>query len=394
MQVTEKHKQYGTRLQIEAVDAMLEAGNNQAKAAKLLGIPRPTLQSRLIAVIKKASNAGYAPDFGLTEELAPGQHLKGATTAYKIREDGTRVPVFQWVKSDKTKEDRAEAMREAIESLCEPLKGLHKKTKPPKLKDKDLMCVYPLGDPHLGLLSWHVETGQDFNLKIAESQLCGAMDQLVDLAPAAERCVIMNLGDFFHSDNPSNRTARSGNALDVDSRWGHVLQVGIRSLRHLIEAALKKHKYVDVTCSIGNHDDMSSQMLATAMQCLFEKEPRVKVLEPSVQFHYIQHGKCLFGTTHGHTIKYKDLPGIMAVDEPKAWGATQFRYWYTGHVHHESVKDFPGVTVETFRTLAASDAWHHSSGYRSQKDARLDIWHKDFGLINRHIVGIERLRSK
>jgi hypothetical protein len=81
----------------------------------------------------------------------------------------------------------------------------------------------------------------------------------------------------------------------------------------------------------------------------------------------------------------------MAADRSKDWGETQHRYWYTGHVHHDTLKEFPGCTVETFRTLAARDAWHHKSGYRAGRDMKCDIIHKDHGRVCRHIVGIEML---
>jgi hypothetical protein len=58
------------------------------------------------------------------------------------------------------------------------------------------------------------------------------------------------------------------------------------------------------------------------------------------------------------------------------------------------VKEFPGVVVESFRTLAPKDAWHHGSGYRAGRDMRLDIYHREHGLINRHIVGVRQVRSK
>ena len=52
-------------------------------------------------------------------------------------------------------------------------------------------------------------------------------------------------------------------------------------------------------------------------------------------------------------------------------------------MHHQSVKEYPTCTIETFRTLAAKDAWHHSSGYRSGKDIKCITYHKDYGEVGR-----------
>jgi hypothetical protein len=47
--------------------------------------------------------------------------------------------------------------------------------------------------------------------------------------------------------------------------------------------------------------------------------------------------------------------------------------------------------VETLRTLAAKDAWHTAKGYRSMRDTRLIVHHKDCGEIERHTCAVARL---
>ena len=101
----------------------------------------------------------------------------------------------------------------------------------------------------------------------------------------------------------------------------------------------------------------------------------------------------LLGFVHGDTTKDAQLPGIMAHDRKVDWGETDYRHFYSGHIHHDTVKEFPGCTVEHIRTLAASDAWHHGSGYRSGRDMKCDIWHREWGRRARHIVGIRQIRN-
>ena len=69
------------------------------------------------------------------------------------------------------------------------------------------------------LESTNEEAGEDFDLDIAEGSLVAAVDHLVALAPPSDIGVLINLGDFFHTDTMKNQTARSTNALDVDTRW-------------------------------------------------------------------------------------------------------------------------------------------------------------------------------
>ena len=78
----------------------------------------------------------------------------------------------------------------------------------------------------------------------------------------------------------------------------------------------------------------------------------------------------------------------MACDRAKDWGETEHRFIYHGHIHHSSISEHPGVLVESFRTLAAKDAWHSSSGYRSGRDMKCIIHHKEYGEISRHTCNV------
>ncbi len=92
---------------------------------------------------------------------------------------------------------------------------------PPDACDADRLVVYPLGDPHIGMLAWANEVGEHFDLRIAERELCECMRQLVARSPASEQAIVCNLGDFGDSLQDDNqRTPKGGNKLDVDGRSG------------------------------------------------------------------------------------------------------------------------------------------------------------------------------
>jgi hypothetical protein len=48
---------------------------------------------------------------------------------------------------------------------------------------------------------------------------------------------------------------------------------------------------------------------------------------------------------------------------------------------------------ESFRTLAAKDAWHSGQGYRSGRDMKCIILHKEFGEIGRQTVNLAMLQK-
>ena len=51
------------------------------------------------------------------------------------------------------------------------------------------------------MLAHELEVGHNFDLKIAEREICLAIKLLVDQSPDCERCVINDLGDFTHAEN-------------------------------------------------------------------------------------------------------------------------------------------------------------------------------------------------
>jgi len=300
----------------------------------------------------------------------------------------------RWVKQAAPKgAEKLDAIREALEGFAEPFKsGYGPSPGPPPTSQAEILSAYVMGDPHFGMLAHKDEAGDNFDLATAERLTVGAIDRLVSLAEPSHRAMIVNTGDFFHCDNDLNRTRRSNAPLDVDGRHAKVARVGCRAMRRCIERALDKHQVVEVVCAIGNHDDASAMWLSLVLEAYFSGEPRVIVRPAVPKFHYVRFGSCLIGVTHGDTVKPAELPSVMAVDAPQDWGNSTHRHWYTGHVHHESIKEYRGgVTVETARTMAARDSWHAASGYRSGRDMRVDTWHAKHGRINRHIVGVSQV---
>jgi UDP-2,3-diacylglucosamine pyrophosphatase LpxH len=321
--------------------------------------------------------------------IPSGHFVKGVSTL--VGADGETKG--QWIKTAKQDEDGFAALVEALGQLAEPWRGMAEPIDPPLHSDEDLLCVFPLGDPHFGLLSWDQDAGENFDLKIAERNLCAAVDHLVSLAPPAKHALIISVGDLFHSDGQHNTTTK-GTRVDVDGRTPKMFWTVLRTFRRLIEKVLQKHAGADVMIVPGNHDALLSLLFAIALSQFYENEPRVRINTSPELFQWHRFGANLIGVTHGDKLKPIDMLGVMATDRAADWSDTKHRRFYCGHIHHEVVKEVPGVTVEYLRTLAGSDAWHRGQGYRSGRDMKMDVFHREHGLINRHIVGIEQLRAR
>ena len=407
--------QWGNRTaadHVAAVEALKRHNGNKAGAARELGIERSTLRSSLhkAALLGLCGTEPVIPGFaiknvstqkgadGKTEKewikqrqlgeefkLPDGHVIKGVSA---LTDPDGRI-IQQWVKTkfDEAIVDIGQALRESFKAY----KGHATLPKPPRIADRTLATVYPIADHHLGLYAWAAEAGENYDLAIGEKLLMNTMAELVADAPNSETGVILNLGDFFHSDDNTNRTRKSGVALDVDGRHAKILRVGVDLIIHCIQLALQRHKRVIVRCLPGNHDPYASLALAVALGCFFKRSPRVTIDADPSAFFWWRFGKVLIGATHGDEAKGPDMPGVMAADRPKDWGETEFRYIYLGHVHHKSIGggEKHGAIWETFQTLSPKDAWHHTAGYRSGRSMVAITHHRKRGEWKRQTVSVK-----
>jgi len=346
-----------------------------------------------------AVKLGYSPrtvreyrNYNIADEPQPpsaeqiDEIIKGTSTLY----DADGKVKLKWVKADK-KQD-TERFKEWAVTLAEGLPKVRATEAKGNYTD-DLLTVLPMGDPHLGMYAWAAETGDDFDLDIATTDLCAAVQRLVRCTPKSRQALIVNLGDFYHADSNSGETSRGHNKLDTDTRWAKVLMAGLKAMRQCIASALEHHETVTVINAIGNHDDHSSMFLTIALSNIYENEPRLKIIDNPTITHYYDFGENLIGVHHGHTIKPDKLPLVMASDRPQEWARCKHRIWLCGHLHQDIMREYQGVRVETFRTLASRDAWAASMGYKSGRDMKALVMHRTFGEIERHTVSVEMLRN-
>lgn len=265
--------------------------------------------------------------------------------------------------------------------------------KPPTFCNNDLLACYVMGDPHFGLYSWAEETGADFDLKIAERDTKGAVDNLVSRAPRASSAVLIVLGDLIHSDTKQNRTEASGHPLDVDTRWSRVMGVALRTLVYATGRLLAKHRRITLRLCEGNHDPQAAFSIALALSEHFRNERRVKLDLSPANYWFHGWGRNVIGATHGHKCKTAKLPSIMAATVPKLWGASiaNGRAFYQGHLHHTFTQELNGCTVHVMPTLCAPDAYAAGAGYISSRSMSCDVYHRRAGFIRRETCPVELL---
>ena len=394
----------------ELADALREAGSLRG-AQRLLGLSwGPDLLARLKRVASEYQVPPFAPvieGFAIREtSTTVGPHGTERQTI-KAGPDSTVHPLVapcgegfvprgistllgadgkiraQWVKT--REEDRAaQQWLDALPALLKPLRGSVKPAKAPPT-DNDNLVGHILGDAHIGMLAWAPVSGTNWDLKIAEGALCAAADRLIYGAPMSRECLIVDVGDYQHADTPDAVTPRGKHQLDVEGRDLKVRQAALRIKRYYIDQALRHHEIVHVINVPGNHDPYASSWLSLALEALYEREPRAVINTSSAPHQMHRHGLTMIGVTHKPKLA-EDLGHLMAAQWPEDWGASKYRYWLTGHVHHKSRIEKPGFKIESFGILAPGDRWAVTEGYLATRQMESIVWSPKYGEVGRRTI--------
>ena len=373
-----------TDSQRQKLEAVIECGS-ATQAAKALDLHHSSICDAIDRVKRYAEQRGYSPEHDLTHILPETLKLRGTSTLYH-KEKGM---MMQWVKTRADEEEQARAVLEGIKDALKDYRGTSEPVKHIGFSQTDCLAAYVMGDAHFGLYTDKDETQiADFDSEIAYRIMQGAVDYLVNSAPPTQEALFVNVGDALHIDNRSNKTPQSGHLLDVDSKYYRIIKVFVWSMIHAIRRMLEKHERVTVINAAGNHDQDSTHWIQLSLSLYFENEDRVNVIVDPSKYHSYVFGNVLLGVTHGDGIKMENLPNVMATLWPQDWGSTTYRHWLTGHIHHQVVKEFNGCKVESFNTLAPSDAWAASHAYFAAREMHSMIFNKEHGLVARNICPV------
>ena len=373
-----------TDRQREIYEAKLEHGSN-GKAAQALGINTRNVEAALQRIRKNAALQGYAPDENLNTPLPPTQTLTGVSQLVDAQGNVKQ----QWIKSQTKKQELT------LEAIKDGLAGVKaaKRIKQPKTTSEDWLFELPIGDAHIGLYAHHSDGGGDYDLRIAYDDFVNAAFELIEWSRPAERCLIANVGDYYHADDVRNQTPQNKNPLDVDNRRYKVLTTGLQIMCAMVDEAAKKHKYVHVRNARGNHDPNAHMALTLALKAYYRNNPRITIEDSQQEMWAFQFGKNLIGVTHGDTIKSKDMAKVLAHDYASEWGRSLHRYVHYGHLHSTRVDEDMGCDIERFRILAPNDTYHQQHGYRSKRGMTGIMYHKEHGQADRLFCSLTRIKE-
>jgi len=184
-------------------------------------------------------------------------------------------------------------------------------------------------DFHYGKYGWVVETDTGYSRDEARQLLMERTDDLLSLIARYGQPEQMYIGvgsDFFHIDTDHNTTTK-GTPQDSD------------------------------------HDRTSSLGLMTLLSHMYKDVDDVATSNPLTERQYVTYGTSLICLTHGDSCRSTDLPGIMAYEAAADWGTCEHRMVFSGHLHHQQVKEHKGVMLYQMGSLSGTDRWHHRKGY-------------------------------
>jgi hypothetical protein len=352
----------------EAVETRSRHATTLAAAVEL-NISRGAMQNRL----QHAARRGFAPGH-FNSGAAPGFNVAKVT----IQRGADGQIERTWERQLPDAEAALDALRSAVEAMGVDIPRAAP-VPAPALSRADLLTLYTFTDYHVGMLAWHKEGGDDWDLAIAERLGQKAMAYLTAGSPDSARGVVNIQGDFLHWDGLTAITPQHGHVLDADGRFGKVVDVAIRLIRTLVAQALAKHEHVTLLICEGNHDLASSLWLRKLFACLYENEPRLTVHESELPYYAIEFGKTLLGFHHGHLRKNEQLPALFATQFREQWGRCPKVYIHTGHRHHALTGDRDGARIVQHPTLAGRDAYAARGGWWSEREITAITYTKQFG---------------
>jgi len=372
--------------QKEIIQAINEYGGIRP-AARALQLHHTTVADSIRIVRRKAAISGYAPDNDMVRVVPDPFIVRGISTYYNAEGKASG----QWVKSRIEDTKLQEMMRQAIDAMKEDIPRLSALPAPPLSNDNLLNC-YVITDYHLGMLSWDEETGENWDVAIAEKLVIKWMEQAIAQSPNADTAVFAQLSDFLHFDGMDAVTPASKHLLDVDTRFAKLVRSAIRVLRTIIDMLLAKHQNLHIIMADANHDPVSQIWLREWFSVLYENEPRVTVDKSPNPYNAYEFGNVALFFHHGHKRKVANVSEVFAGQFREMFGRTKYAYAHMGHYHSIDIKENNLMIVEQHRTLAPGDAYSARGGWLSGRDAKVISYDRRYGEVSRLTINSDMLR--
>lgn len=230
-------------------------------------------------------------------------------------------------------------------------------------------------DPHNGLLSWRVETGEDYDLKIARERFIKCAWDI------RNRCVgktikaikMCFLGDILHTENDDQKTSK-GTPQQIEGRYPKITDTTEETIVDFI-TIVKVIAPVEVIWVSGNHSRTSEYLV---MRCVSKSFTDVEFNITPNTIKTVKIGNALIGLAHGDMPKKNITNNVDR--EARMIGGIKFVEQHCGHYHSEITSWVNGIVVRYLPSLCSSSAWEHQQGYLNFKAMISFVWSETDGI--------------
>lgn len=273
------------------------------------------------------------------------------------------------------------------------------------------LLLNDIPDHHLSRLSWGKETGDSYDINIAvrryrdANQYFHEESKYISHRHPIERQLFVLGNDYFNYDyaKPYPQTS-NGTPQTSDVRFQKMFSIGSHVAIKEIETASMLSP-ITVIIIPGNHDEMMAFMLGEVVAAWFHNNPNVEVITSPNLRKYYPFGKTLLGFSHGQYETFERLFANMAFEDMVAWANTEFKFMFTGHLHHKEVKiklgdkdiigssvrypkkpvtvteDLNGIIFDRLASLSSNDYYESSRGYIHVKQAEAQLFSREYGKL-------------
>lgn len=230
-------------------------------------------------------------------------------------------------------------------------------------------------DPHNGLLAWQTESGENYDLKIAQERFLKCAWDIVSRCKhkKIKRIILCMLGDVLHTAN-DNQTTEKGTLQSVDGRYVKITDTTEATIVNVI-AILKSIAPVEVVWVSGNHSRISEYLVMRSVEKSFSD---VKFDIAPNPIKSIQIGNAMVGLAHGDMPKKNITNNIDR--EARMIGGVKYIEQHCGHFHSEITTWVNGIIVRYLPSLCSSSAWEHQQGYLNFKAMISFVWSETNGI--------------
>lgn len=269
----------------------------------------------------------------------------------------------------------SELTKQDIDDLVKNFNYKHDSIQLKKIENDELALEVDFTDVHIGSLSWHEETGEDFDYKIAFEQIYRVVAETreyIDLFNVS-KLYLCFLGDFVHIDSEEGTTTK-GTPVDTDTRPKKIVKKSLEIIIYIIENLACVP--TEVIWVEGNHSRLVEYTIFQSLPFIFEPVKHIKFeVSPKFRKAFMFH-KNLVGLHHGEMGK-ENMFTWLQQEYRELWGMADYVEQHSGHIHQEKVTEKAGIIQRTNPTSKAQDAHEAMNGWSSNKATIAYLWSKN-----------------